>query len=1002
MLIEKFLEVVEKNTYKTAVECEEKKITYKELNEVSSELADRILSAGIPEGSPIEIYMNKSIEFIVSILAVLKANCVYVPVDMHWPVKRIERIGEISGAKAQITFQHDFIINKLSYDNDDAFNLKKENAYIIFTSGSTGEPKGIPIRKESIINLIDGMREIIDERYNNISCVAPFCFDMSVAQMYYALLTGRKLVLVPNHIKLIPNRFCEYLDAHKVEVCDVTPTHLNMVLQYISVSENCKFTPKEIISSGEVLPIPVVQKFYEEVWKNNERIINLYGPTETCVYATAYIIDKNKAENLQLMKIGSPIKNMAVVILSEDNKKCEKGEVGEICIWGAGVSDGYIGNEEKKNKAFIKNSLYDGVIYKTGDYGYEDEENEFVCLGRKDDQVKIKGYRIELKEIEKAMEEIVSVNCAKAIVVGDFNAQRIVCFYTGSTSLTIDYIKEELKKKIPSYMIPGQIMQLEQFNSTINGKIDVMKLRELVKYEEIVKAEDLDSEILNICANILRVNPIDISQDTDFIAEGAESIDIMELFLEINTRYSVNIDMAYLFEHSRIGDYISEVKRLKGEIKPDIEEVNIAKVSWMILTCLKNERLENARKKIQYNVDFPAYNILHVIEVNEYIDSQKLKESLCKVISLHGAFHTTFYKEKGVYYAKKDNYEYKENTYYQYVKEIDDLNDKTLRQYATIFSIDQLPLFKLILFEHQSKQKVLLNIHHGIFDYFSMRIFLNQLFRVYKDIPISEEKTDYVSGLHMDMTRDLTQNQLFWREYLSKRDYAAKFPCLKGRESERIGINHHFSNYDYFLDKSNGRIKKLVKTLGVSEYILMISLFAILLSNYTGKDDIILGTYLPGRDEKKGQMVGMFTEMVALRFCMKPEQSIWEFMKEQQVAFRNVLKYQTIDLPNICAALDSEDFMKGQLFDVIFNYVNDINLEIDGLIVKAHEAGNEPEKMPFSIKLFSNDERIRVAATVCDEFYDKNMVDDIINRYVNLLDATLNNIEKSAELSLME
>ena len=297
---------------------------------------------------------------------------------------------------------------------------------------------------------------------------------------------------------------------------------------------------------------------------------------------------------------------------------------------------------------------------------------------------------------------------------------------------------------------------------------------------------------------------------------------------------------------------------------------------------------------------------------------------------------------------------------------------------------------------------MILNIHHGIFDYFSMQVFVNQLFRVYKGLPILSEETDFVSRLYEDMTSDITPKQEFWKEYLKGRDYVARFPSVNDSKCKRIGLDNHFSNYDYFLDKSCGRLKKIVKKLGVSEFIFLISLFAVLLSEYSGKNDVIMGTYLPGRDDDKGQTIGMFTKMVALRFKINPKTSFVEFVKEQQTDFSKVLKNQIIDLPKIYESLTTEDFMKGSLFDVIFNYVNDINMEIDNLLIKTHEVGDEPEKVPFSVKFFSNDERIKITVTVCDEFYEKKVIDEIFNRYFTFLDTAVNDMNEYGDINLTE
>lgn len=359
--------------------------------------------------------MDKDERYVISILSILKSNCIYVPISKIYPNERVASILKSSKAKAMIVDRESSWMNQhgifiLNYD--DLLANEKEKfiyndmkceleAYILFTSGSTGMPKGILVRQHSVVNLINSMaKELIEDNHKVkiIGILSQFVFDVSVAQMYLELLTGNTLGIICDDIRFEPEKLMQFFKDVHMDICEFTPMYLDMLVKYCEINKINLFLPKYVLNIGEALPYGLAKRVLE---LKDIEIFNYYGPTEVTVYATYFRINRNNIDKLYDILIGRPINNVQIYIFDNKMNLCDIGEEGELYIAGDGVTNGYVSNEEITKKSFIKN-IYDEkmMMYKTGDIAKLTKSGDIQYIGRMDDQIKVRGFRIELKEME--------------------------------------------------------------------------------------------------------------------------------------------------------------------------------------------------------------------------------------------------------------------------------------------------------------------------------------------------------------------------------------------------------------------------------------------------------------------------------------------------------------------------------------------------------------------------------------------------------------------------
>ncbi|MEL0638671.1 non-ribosomal peptide synthetase [Marinomonas sp. TI.3.20] len=497
-IITLFEEQVEKKPNAIAVYLENESINYREFNNKINQYARILRKKGVKPNTIVGIELNRSYELLIAIFSVIKAGGCYLPIDPESPSLRKENIINNSGLKFLISSK--FSCKLINYEcinfsdinietemkgNLNQINRPNDLAYIIHTSGSTGEPKGVMIQHKALLNRIKWMNNTYSIGEKDILFHKTHqCFDVSIWEVFWWSISGSGLVILPKNREHDICFITKMIFKYKVSVVHFVPSVFNIFLDYIdndfdlSKINSLRF----IFSSGEALDSSRVKHFFDifNEEKNTPRLINLYGPTEATIDVTFFECKKN--QSYSSIPIGKPIDNTSLFVLDNNLNRVGIEESGELFISGKGLSAGYLNNSELTSKFFIKNPyLENQKMYKTGDQVKLNHSGDLVFLGRLDDQIKLNGQRIELKEIEQIIKKINYIKDAHITYIENEFGKNIIAFIIIKKDFnTIDSseLKLQLSKYLPKYMIPNNIKIVDAFPIKSNGKIDSVRLIE--------------------------------------------------------------------------------------------------------------------------------------------------------------------------------------------------------------------------------------------------------------------------------------------------------------------------------------------------------------------------------------------------------------------------------------------------------------------------------------------------------------------------------------------
>ena len=574
-VIKIFEEQAKNNPEKIAIIFENKKITYKELNEKTNGLAKKILENKIETKNVVGILLQRSENIIISMLAVLKVGCAYMLIDPNLPNDRIEYMLEDSNAVALITQDTEKYVkskNKIFIEQElekqeNNFNIEDsiENPFsIIYTSGSTGKPKGVMLKNQGVINMLLSYKKILNtDICENFLSMSTVSFDMFMVETMIPLLSGKTIILTTEEEQKIPIYTSKLMLKYKADFILTTPSRMELFLA--NQLNECIEKVKVIQLGGEVFTAELKDRL-QSITKAN--IYNGYGPTEI----TACCSSKKVEENVS---IGRPFCNTKIYILNEDNNICPIDVPGEICIAGDGVSLGYINKEELTKKVFIENPFGRGYMYKTGDIGQINSNNELMYVDRKDSQIKIRGLRVELSEIEKQILNAIKIkNCA---VIYKKDKGYISAFICANEKIDISDARKKLTQKLPLYMVPKYIIQIDEMPLTPNGKINKKILEkykdenvEIIEYiEPTTEQEKLFCEVWGKLLNKK------IGIENDVFECGADSLLAIKFKTEL-LAHNIEVSYSDLFKYKTIKSFCenSNIKKTENEENYDYSNIN--------------------------------------------------------------------------------------------------------------------------------------------------------------------------------------------------------------------------------------------------------------------------------------------------------------------------------------------------------------------------------------------------------------------------------------------
>ena len=1003
--IKYFEEQAEKTPDEIAIVFENKKMTYRELNEKANSLAYLLRENEVTNNTVVGILLERSFEMLISMLAVLKSGGSYIPIASDYPKDRIEYMLEDSEATIILTSQNrrnladkklinvkDKKIYEEHKENLENISKPEDLSYLIYTSGSTGTPKGVMLKQKNLSNFYNSMKNIIeylkDGKNHKILSITTVSFDIFAFETLMSLTSGLTVYLTSENGQKMTSEIERIIKENSVEIMQTTPSVMKFHLENLNNKDSLK-SLKYIMLAGEPLSKSLVDKIKEIV--PDVTIYNGYGPSETTIFSAV-----GNATNQEEVKIGTPINNTQIYILNKNKKVLPQGTRGELYISGDGVGKGYMNKEEQTNSNFIPNPFIAGkIMYKVGDLGSFDDKGEITCYGRVDNQVKIRGLRIELQEIEKRIQSVYNIHdcvVVKKVVKGK---DALCAYYVERGHVIKSVLKSVLYSKLPEYMVPQYFVKMDQLPHTPNGKVDRKALPDPVideKELEIVKPRNaIDKELIKIIEKMLQVDKVGINNT--LIELGGDSLTAITLSTKILSKFNVQLNIKDILSNYTIKDMSDYIAKNKTE---DISKIKIEKAPIQ-----ETYPLSSAQKRIYYNVKMigeenVVYNISWAMLADEILNRDKVQKVFEKIIKRHSTLRTEFIIQDGKVVQKiKDNVEFSIPIFKNTENEINNIVNKFVKP----FQIDKAPLIRVELhYIDNQKTLLLLDTHHIIMDGTALNNLVIEFNRLYngedlKNIPIQYK--DYA----------------VWEENYNKSDsikVQEKYWIDKFKDCEFMQLN---LPYDYNMpstrsyngntitniidEKSFRKIERYAKKMGVSPYMFFVSAFFILLYKYTGQDDINIGSPMANRNRNETKrMFGMFVNNIVLRGKIAPEETFKEFLDKIKEQLLEDLTYQPYPFDMLVKKLKIDvDTLRNPLFDVMFTYQNkqETAVKINDKEIKVIPISNNIAKFNLSLEVQPKTHTINIEYRT--DLFKKETIDRLFNHYINVIHFVMNNID---------
>lgn len=973
---------------RTALVYRSQHLTYAELNREANQLARRLQAGGARRGGFVGILAERSIEIIVAQLATLKSGAAILPIDAKYPTDRIRFMLEDSQAPVLLTQQA--FLDKLEVppgtvvlnlddpglfqgdDTDLPASAAPDDLFaLIYTSGSTGNPKGVMLEHRSMVNFITWFARFarITES-DQISKHTSFSFDVSNAEIYPALIRGASLHIIPDDIRLSLTHLNEYFEKNRIAVAFFT-TQLGE--QFMDLIDNRSLRLLHV--AGEKLRI------YR---KRNYQLLNGYGPTECSVYTTFFPVDRNY-ENIP---IGKPLPNYSVFILDRHGNAQPVGAPGELCVGGVALARGYLNRPEKTAEVFVDNPVLPGRrMYRTGDLACWLPDGNIQYLGRMDRQVKLRGFRIELGEVEQAFLAQPGIREAAVEDRKDAGGRIFLCaYFTARAQLDREALRRELGKALPEFMIPAHFMQLDAMPVNPNGKIDRKKLPDPELKDPgrpDFKAPETPGEkaLARLWQEVLHLEAVSVHDS--FFNIGGDSLKAVLLQVRVEKELGADLTLQDLFRHPVLGDLAAF---LEGCSRKEQSEVTPAPARSHYPATPAQKQLYILSRLNGIDI---TYNIPVVVRLKGPLDRKRLADAFEALLDRHEPLRTSFGLVEGLP-VQIVHPKVRLKLLFQEAPE--SALESVIRGFVRPFQLEKAPLLRVQLVCTGPERHVLLcDVHHIVFDGISIGPFLNDLADLYsgrEPAGLPFQFKDYVVWRESEAQAGrLRQKEAYWLETF-RNPPVVEFPTDRPRKQ---GADFEGGICDFVMDPHlAGRVRTLARNNQATLHHVLLTALQILVSKYTGEDDVVVGTSTGGRTvHGMENLVGMFVNTLPVRTQPRDGISFRELLGEVRETMLSIYANQDVSIDRVYEQLNiNRGPGRHPLFDInlVLQNMERPRFEAGGLAceIALHETGTA--KFDISLTALESGKTIRFHAEYRRNLFDADTMDRLTRHYLRILE----------------
>lgn len=1014
---EKLSDSFKKNSESCAIEYHGESFTYTQIENEGNKVSHALTDYNIAEGANIGLLLKDRHWLISSMLGILQSRMAFVPFEILMPEERLSSMIDQTGTKFIITDQeHEgykkldssdnvtwitideiekqigkSVNSKISYQLDDPI-------YVHFTSGSTGTPKGIMGQNKGLAHFVDwylSQFELIESsRFSQFTNPG---FDAILRDIFIPLCSGGTICIPNESVLSNAGHIKEWISSERINVIHCVPSFFKQIQQG-GIEENSFNDLSYLLLSGEKI-LPSELKNWYGTFGDRIQLVNLYGATETTLVKAYHLIQPEDSTKEHI-----PVKAMSgaqLMLLDNALHPSPDGAIGEVCIRTPYRTLGYF-DLEKTKEAFVPNPFTkeeNDLIYKTGDLARMNRNGEIEILGRRDNQVKVNGARIELDDIKENMLGYPGIRDVVVSTKEGVDGEKLLCgYFVGDESVDLDDLRLYLNGKLPFNMIPAHFDQLTKIPLLHNGKVDIKALPTPdfnTASDGLSAANELESKLVIIWADILKLKRNEIGTDRSFFEIGGHSINIFHLLNKIDEEFSIRLKMADIFKNTSIIEIANLISKSKQK-----DEIQISRV----------ERKEfypasPAQERLYYqhllHKEDTSFNISIPVEIKGEADYDALNSSFQKLVDRHENLKTSFILlDEGVIQKVNQDFTF----------ELEIINENELHSVKEAFKLFIRPfdlsgksMLRCGLLRSKDGNFLFVDMHHIISDRISLDVLIHDFKRIYlgENInPLDFQYIDYANWIN-NIKGKLSQQRDFWRRKLSDELIRTDLPTMQNRSEvdTQLVAYKEFEITDQFLEG----IKKFAVKANVSDFMVFLSAYYILLHKMSGNLDIIVGTEAHGRTQTAWKnIVGAFVNVIPLRINIDAEKGYFDFLSEVKDCVLQAFNNQDFQFDQMIDMVEESqaELSRNPIFDHYFSFSNvtDNKEEIGKLKLVPVNMGKQIKgEYEFVIKVDESHEKINVTFVYSSELYDDEIIELLLQYYRNILHVVFTNPEQVIE-----
>jgi amino acid adenylation domain-containing protein/non-ribosomal peptide synthase protein (TIGR01720 family) len=1019
-----------------ALEYKGRRLTYRDLNRKSNQLAHFLRAQGVGPKTLVAVYLERGAEMIAALLGILKAGAAYVPLDMAYPAERLKYMLEDSKPAAVLTHRAllpslpDFSglaisaillderqpeIDRLSTNDLSPLALPQNLAYVFYTSGSTGTPKGIAGTHRGMVNRMVWMEKLYPIREDDIFCQkTSFGFTDSIAEMFTPLLGGALLKIVPEETARDAGALVDFLRAESVTRIVLVPSLLRVMLEGERANDALGKL-RIVVTSGEALSVDLANLAKKAI--PHAALLNFYGSTE--IAADATWCDLTRRGISDAVSIGKPIANMRAYVLDNDMKPSAIGITGELYIGGPGLARGYLNRGDLTAEKFVPDpfSHIGGErLYRTGDLARWQAEGNLEFVGRKDHQVKVRGQRIELGEVEAALSADPAVTQAVVIAQSDVRETRLIAYITVREKTTSSALRNGLRQRLPEYMAPSAFVILESLPLNTAGKVDRRNLPAPVFGRDggeesgfAAPSTPVEELLAQIWSEVLGVEKIGVHDD--FFNLGGQSLLATQITARVAKVFGVPLRLRHLFTSPTVAALAHVIEQLiKGGKTDGIPPLARVPGESAVALSYAQQRLWF----VEQLAPSSAYNIPAAVRIHGPLNVGVLERAVGEVVRRHGSLRTRFVIVNGEARQVVDERETVSMPTIDLASYAEEERELQVRALALeegrrIFDLSLTPLVRVTLLRLAEQHHVLLaTMHHIISDAWSMGILVREISLIYgafqaglpsplPELPI--QYTDYSLWQRRWLREELLEQKLdYWRNQLAGLE-RLDLPADRPRPPVQTpnGVTLEF----VLPAETAGKLKGVARREGVTLYMFLLAVFQALLYRYSRQTDVVVGSPIAGRTRKETEgLIGFFVNMLVLRGDLSGNPAFTELLRRIKETTLEAHAHQEAPFERLVEEFEPDrDLSRTPLFQVAFVLQNasQDELVLGETRLEPFNVDNGTAKFDLTLGMTEGASEISAVLQYNTDLFERTTMEGMAHRFRLLFDAITENPEQSVD-----